>query len=252
MLLNLIRQMAVLGVLVSSVSLHSVRFIGVGVEAGKAKTTALVVAGGTAVGGLSVLAIARGGHVWEAFRKLIRPSPKPPSPPSKDIAHPKPTGATNPIIDRPVSPEFMTALEESAQKMAWKMMLTEALETEQVLLYDAAGNPIVKSSSLWNSADAECRQVVQQIVEKALDQVELSKAPSKGKLKSALGKILAAGGIGGLISQLPVEYDFDGPTGKLKVSFKTKRGEITVGEVNIYNLVEQMRPPTPPKTADTQ
>lgn len=219
-------------------------------HAGRATTTALVVAGGTAIGGAALVTALKGVGVLEGIRGILglRPVP-PPDPfpkPTKTAKEPRFEPNAREIQSAPgtpreleLPPELEAALTESVLKTTWQDSLNDAVQREEVLLYDSAGRAIVTRDSARRSMEQKYRRLVQRILADAID-----KATPIPKDRGRLKKLLA----GILILQPRFEYDFETNTGKLTLTFKTTLGEIT-GQINVYDVVDRTGPPTRPEGA---
>jgi len=109
--------------------------------------------------------------------------------------------------------------------------IAAVIDSEPIILYDANGRPIAKSLENGLEANAVYREKAVDIFEEVMQQIPPSKYKSDAELRSALQKVFE--------SQRRAEYSFDVSTGKLKLKFKTKHGEIT-GEVNAYSIAKKV------------
>ena len=107
-------------------------------------------------------------------------------------------------------------------------MLRERLSAEEILLYDAAGNPILKGSDLWTAGQAECRRQAHILLDHLLDQVLPSALLSAEKLTEALKGL----------SQSDPKYTFNVIDGKLSLPFNFTVGQVKLnGHIPLYRLV---------------
>lgn len=107
---------------------------------------------------------------------------------------------------------------------------------QDIRLYGPDGQPI-KTASLTDlrrpgSLDEnQVRLQLRQVIEQVVDEVPASKLNSPGEVRDALLKALKK-------SDPKVKYEFDVGSGKLKLSYSTRRGPI-YGEINAYSVAKK-------------
>jgi hypothetical protein len=130
--------------------------------------------------------------------------------------------------------------------------LAQAIEREGVILYDAFGAP------LKGTALKQIQPQAGQHFSQELEQVLWHLAPTNYKSEADFNRALQSA----LKTSAKSEYSFDVTSGKLKLKYKTERGEVT-GELNPYSVAkaaiglgiagsESARTPPPPVTPPPQ
>ena len=116
-----------------------------------------------------------------------------------------------------------------------KALLDESLSSEEVLLYDAFGKPILKNSGLWAVADAEWRQAAHQFFDLALERIPLGNLPnSKEELEERLREEIK-----GLLQAEPrPKWTFDAIDGKLTLPCRLSVGAVEIkGTIPVYTII---------------
>ena len=114
-----------------------------------------------------------------------------------------------------------------AERAEFSKMLRERLSSEDILLYDAAGNPIPKGSDLWAAGQAAWRRRAHELLDHLLNKMPATTMPAPEKLIEALKAV----------SQSEPKYDFDVVDGKLSVPFSFTVGQVKMkGHIPLYRL----------------
>lgn len=102
-----------------------------------------------------------------------------------------------------------------AERAALSRIMRERLSAEEILLYDAAGTPILRGSDLWTSGQAECRRQAHVSLDHLLDRMP-STSLSPEKLVEALKDL----------AQTDPKYTFEMIDGKLSLPFAFIVGQV--------------------------
>jgi hypothetical protein len=112
----------------------------------------------------------------------------------------------------------------------FKRLLRDALSAEEILLYDAAGRPIRRSSEseLWTDGQAAWRRLAHEILDQLLNEIPADKIPNSPE---DLVEILKT------VSQSKPKYTFDIVDGKLLLPFHASiRGVDLKGSIPLYRI----------------
>lgn len=115
-----------------------------------------------------------------------------------------------------------------AERAEFRRLLHEALTSEDVLLYDATGKPIIKGSNLWSAGAAECRRRAHHFLGDLLDRLPFGKIPtSPEELTEALKNL----------SHSDPKYTLDVVDGKLSLPFSFTVGQVKIkAHIPLYRL----------------
>ena len=119
-----------------------------------------------------------------------------------------------------------------AEEAEFHAVLRSALEkvtTEDVLLYNAEGRPILKGSDEWNVGEVEWRRLCHQLLNDVLDQLPPDRIPtSEEELIQLLGNL----------SESDPKYTFNIVDGKLSLPLSLSVGKIEFrGHIPVYRLL---------------
>jgi WD40 repeat protein len=119
-----------------------------------------------------------------------------------------------------------------AERAECARLLSRALSAEDVLLYDASGKPIRKTSDLFVLGEIEARRHAHQFLDELLRKLPPEKIPtSPEELLDALRKLY----------QSDPKYSFNIIDGKLSLPFSaTVRGVLIKGHIPLYGLCKAL------------
>lgn len=232
MILSVRRLIIALWITLASLLPHSSLFLRFGVEAGKAKTTAIVAT--TAVGGGTILVLARGGYLARFIELIpgfrVRGDHPGFPEPGKDLpSRPAPTPPSGSPTYPPGTPTWEEEIRAAAWRSVWTDKISKALETQSILLYDHTGKEIDEASGLLVSASSDFRERCRQIFKEVLDRVPPSNLESEQALRDTVSKELQK-----------LDLNFNANTGMLGLNFETQFRSTKIrlkGRVNIYAVL---------------